>query len=165
MSDYCVVVVDSVRARFFTLEPVEPGATEGGPNLREHPELANPDAELHDNAMWSNTKSGRNRAGGGGQAHGYDDHRDDHADEFRRRFARAVAQRAAELVGKSGSSNVVIAADKRMLGILRGELDPLMQTGVKVVDVAKDLGKLAAHELQRHLAKEGLVPERRNPER
>jgi protein required for attachment to host cells len=50
-----------------------------------------------------------------------------------------------------------------MLGLLRNELDPLLKTGVKVHDIAKDLGKLSAHEVHRYLAKAKLLPARKNP--
>ena len=41
MSECCVVVVDSARARFFTLEATQMPETEGGPNLIEKEDLVN----------------------------------------------------------------------------------------------------------------------------
>ncbi|MDX1487101.1 MAG: host attachment protein [Acidiferrobacterales bacterium] len=163
MSDYCIVVADGARARFFTLEPVESPETQGGPNLVECNDLVNPEQKAHTGQLWSDAKSGRNRAGGGGQAHGYDDHRSSHVDEFKRRFARGVAQQAADLVQTSSARTVILVAQKRMLGFLRVELDVLLKNGVSVHAVAKDLSKLASHELHRYLAKERLVPPRKHP--
>lgn len=163
MNQTSVVVVNGSRARFFTLEPAQLGSIEGGPNLREREDLINPDVESHDQELWTETKSGRNRAPGGGPAHGYDDHRDEHLDEFKRRFAREVAREAAGLVKETGSERLVLAAQKRMLGFLREELDPLLQTGVKVVEVTKDLSKMSAQELHQYLAREKVLPARKRP--
>ncbi len=164
MNHTSVVVVNGSRARFFILEPAELGSAEGGPNLREREDMINPDVEVHERELWTELKSGRNRPGGGGQAHGYDDHRDEHLDEFKRRFAREVAREAAGLVRETGSQRLVLAAQKRMLGFLREALDPLLQTGVKVIEVTKDLSKMPPHELHQYLAREKLVPPRRRPE-
>jgi protein required for attachment to host cells len=84
-------------------------------------------------------------------------------DEFKRRFARSVAQTAVRVVQSNHSKNVIVAAQKRMLGFLRSELDPLLKTGVKVHDIGKDLGKLSPHEVHQYLAKEKLLPARKNP--
>jgi len=163
MSEYVVVVADGSRARFFTLEPAEIPEIEGGPNLVEREDLANPERELPDRELWSEVKTGRNRAPNGGPAHGYDDHRAQHEAEYERRFARAVAERAAALAAANGTRRVVIAAEKRMLGFLRNELGSLERAGVEVREVARDLSKLGARQIHEHLAKEGALPRRRNP--
>lgn len=163
MSDYCIVAADGARARFFTLEPAASPDTQGGPNLTERKGIMNPEQEAHTGQLWSDVKTGRNRAPRSGQAHGYDDHRAQHVDEFKRRFARSVAQEAARLVQRSHSKIVILAAQKRMLGFLRSELNPLLKTGVKVHHIAKDLSKLAPQELHRYLAKEELLPPRKHP--
>jgi protein required for attachment to host cells len=163
MSDYSVVVVDGARARFFTLEPADSPETEGGPNLVERRDLVNPEQKIHSGHLWSDAKTGRNRAGGGGQAHGYDDHREQHVDEFKRRFAREIAQEAARVAQDNNARNIVLVAQKRMLGFLRSELDPLLKNGVSISEIAKDVSKLAPQELHRYLAKVKILPARRNP--
>lgn len=159
MSDCIVVVADAARARLFTLEPARSPDTEGGPNLVERKDLVNPEQR----PPWSDPKSGRNRAPGGGQAHGYDDHRTQHTDVLKRRFARSVAQETAQLQQSCKARNVILVAQKRMLGFLRTELGTLLKNEGKVQAVAKDLSKLAPQELHQHLAKDGLVPARRGP--
>ncbi len=163
MSEYCVVVADGARARFFTLEPVESPGTESGPNLVERKDLVNPEQRAHSAQLWSDAKTGRNRVAGSGQAHGYDDHRTRHAAEFKRRFARNVAQEAARVVQTNGAKNLILVAQKRMLGFLRDELDTLLKNGITVHAVAKDLCKLAPQEVHKYLAKETALPPRRNP--
>lgn len=162
MNQNCVVVAGGTRARFFTLEEAKCPELESGPNLREINDMINPEGDMRDKQLWSDMKSGRNR-GAGGSAHGYDDHRTQHEDEFDRRFARSVAQEAARITRDSTTRSLVLVAQKRILGILRSELEPLMKSGIAIRELAKDLTKLAPIELQAHLAREQLVPERRQP--
>ncbi|MFQ6021964.1 MAG: host attachment protein [Acidiferrobacterales bacterium] len=162
MSEYCVVIADGARARLFTLEPAESPDMEGGPNLKERQHLVNPE-RVHTGPLWSDAKTGRNRAPAGGQAHGYDDHRTQHVHEFKRRFARSVAQQTARLVQAYGARSVILAAQKRMLGFLRGELGPLLKNGVHVHAIAKDLCKFAPHDVHKYLSKETSLPPRKNP--
>lgn len=163
MSEYCVVVADAARARLFTLEPAGSPDVEGGPNLVERNDLVNPEQRLRDAQRWSDIKTGRNRVPGGGQAHGYDDHRDRHIDEWKRRFARSVAHEAAALVQRTKVRSLIVVAQKRMLGFLRTELAAALKNDCSVHALAKDLSKLAPQDLHQHLAKAGLVPARRVP--
>ena len=162
MSDCCVVTVDGIRARFFTLERTRQPAIESGPNLVEEREaLINTEVELPGRELWSDIKTGRNAANG--MAHGYDDHRDQHVDEFKRRFAKLVAEQAVQLAERNGAKKLVVAAEKQMLGFLRGALIISPKAGFAVHELAKDLSRLSPLELQGHLAMEGLVPARQRP--
>ena len=162
MSDYCVVSVDGTRARFFTLEPARQPAVESGPSLVETGEsLINAEMELSSRELWSDTKTGRNAANG--MAHSYDDHRDQHMDEFKRRFAKRVAESAVQLAERRGVKNLVVVAEKQMLGFLRGEIRISPKAGFKLRELAKDLSRLSPQDLQGHLAAEGLVPPRNRP--
>jgi protein required for attachment to host cells len=164
MNGYCVVVAAAGgRARLFTLEPARYPEVESGPNLVEQQDLVDPERESSGQELWANAKSGRNRAPGGGPAHGYDDHREQHRDESERRFARQVAQEAVRLAREQAARTIVLAAEKRMLGFMREALDSLAREGVAVRELAKDLSKLPPLDLHEHLAREGLVPARRNP--
>lgn len=159
MSDYCVVVVDGARARLFSLEPVPEGELGGGPNLVERGDLTQPEGAMKGDELWSNTKSGHNR--GGSQAHAFDDHREQHSDEFRRRFARHVAEEAVRLTDSQHASQLVLAAEKRMLGFLREAFASSRPAGLNVTELAKDLSKLPTRDLHQFLAQEKLLPERR----
>jgi len=162
MSDYCVVTVDGIRARFFTLERARQPAMESGPNLVEEREaLINTELDLPGRELWSDTKTGRNAANG--MAHSYDDHRDQHTDEFKRRFAKLVAEQAVKLAEREGAKKLVVAAEKQMLGFLRGALNVSPKAGFAVHELAKDLSRLSPLEIQGHLATEGLVPARQRP--
>lgn len=158
MSDYCAVVTDAARARLFTLEPVEFPEVQSGPRLIEREAFVNPEKDLPESELFSTSKAGRNRAPQGGPSHGYDDHRSQHTDEYERRFARVVADETMKLAQAHGARQVVLAAQPRMLGFLRQELDTLTRNGIEVRELAKDLSKLSATQVHDHLAKEKLLP-------
>ncbi len=164
MSHDCIIVADSARARFFTLTPAANPDTDYSPNLVEVDDLIQAEKEASQGSLWSDHHSGRNRGKNGGSSHRYDDHRAQHSEELDRRFARDVAQVAANMARRKKTHNVVLVAEKRMLGILRSTLDPVIKTGVSIRELAKDLSKLNPLELHEHLAREQLIPPRRSPE-
>ncbi|ROR34627.1 host attachment protein [Inmirania thermothiophila] len=158
MTRYCVIVAGQGCARFFELRPAEHPELESGPNLVETASLTNEDAS---GEVWSDPKSGRNRAPGGGGAHGYDDHREGHMAEFERRFARRIGETAARMLRRH-PARLVLVAEKRMLGHLRQSLNG-SAAGVTVQEVAKDLCRMAPMEIHERLAEDGLLPRRRPP--
>lgn len=158
MNQYSIIVAGGSRARFFTLEAAQFPEMESGPRLVEQKDLINTENKMHDGSLWSEARSGRNRAPNGGPAHGYDDHRSQHEDEFERRFAREIAEEATRQIKSSRAQHVILVAQKRMLGFLRGAIDPLQKSGVAIREIAKDLGKLPARDLHEHLSRENLLP-------
>jgi protein required for attachment to host cells len=163
MSEYCVVVANGARARFFVLEDAEVPELEGGPNLVELGlDLINPEKELADRDLFSQ-KHGRNRAPGGGPTHIYDDHREQHDEEFVRRFARRIAQETVRRAHTYSRPNIVLVAQKRTLGFLRPALDSALRNGFSVREIPKDLSKLSPTELHEHLARDRVLPPRRAP--
>ena len=160
MSDYCVIVADGARARFFTLEPVEMPELETGPNLVEQQDLINPEAETPGQALWSDVKGGRNRSSSG-SAHGYDDHRTQHETEFLIRFAKVIAEEAGRFTAKRHTKHLVLASDKTMLGFLREALNTSPPHVQDIHDLAKNLGKFNTIDIHQHLADAGLLPKRR----
>jgi len=160
MNHYCVIVADRSRARFFCLDPVAVPELESGPNLVEIRDLVNPEASLSGRETWSETKSGRNMARGGGSAHGYDDHRDSHEEEFSRRFAGRIAEGAHDLLRQYRPRCLVLAASSHMLGLLRGALTLPAGSNVELRETGKDLTHMPPLEIHRHLTGAGLLPAR-----
>ncbi|GAB4353109.1 MAG: host attachment protein [Gammaproteobacteria bacterium] len=162
MSDCFVVVAAGSCARFFTLEPAEFPEMESGPNLVEQHRIENEEWTFHGDEVYSDTKSGRNRGRGGAGAHGYDDHRNQHHDEIERRFARDIAEEMQRITKKYHPKKIVLVAQKKLLGNLRGNLQT---NGSEVVieELAKDLCKFGPNEVHQHLAKAKLLPPRRSP--
>jgi protein required for attachment to host cells len=159
MNQYCVVVANGARARFFTLEDVDSPETEYGPNLIEKLDLANPEHELNGTEIYSDNNGG-NRSKNG-QSHAYDDHRDRHSEEQERRFANSIAEQCAKM-GKSSNNGIVLVSQKRMLGHLRQAMESKLK-GISTQELAKDLSKLSPMELHEHLARENLIPKRQAP--
>ncbi len=162
MSECFVIVASGGCARFFSLEPVEFPEMESGPNLVERGRLDNAEWGTHGAAVWSDIKSGRNRAPGGAGAHRYDDHRSQHQDELERRFAREIADEMQRMTKSLHPRRVVLVAQKHLLGALRGVLRT-NGAQVSVEELAKDLCKLGAREVHSHLAKADLLPPCRSP--
>lgn len=162
MNRYLVVVADAVRARFFHMEEAGDPSLESGPDLVEDEVLLNPEQAMADRDVFSESKSGRNRTRGT-SPHGYDDHREKHADENNRKFARHVAKETISRAGKKSARYVVIAADKRMLGMLRSRLADSANAKWEIREYAGDISKLAPRALHKHLAGKKLIPPRRRP--
>jgi len=163
MSDYCVVVTGGARARFFTLEPVDFPEFESGPRLVHCGELFNPEKEMAERDLFTDSKTGRGRAPHGGPAHGYDDRRARREGEFDRRFARKVLEETKRLAQANQARYVVLVAGAPMLGCLRQELDIILKHGMAVHKLAKDMTKLSPLQIHNHLAKEKVLPARKKP--
>lgn len=156
MNQFCVVVADTSHARFFTLEDTRMPEIESGPNLVEQKSIENP--ESPDRLDWSNLKSGRNRASGGGPAHGYDDHRQQHEIESERRFANHIVDECRQLKATHKANNIILVASKQMLGLLRKAYG---SHEAPASELARDLTKLTPRKLHEHLSRAKLLPERR----
>jgi len=162
MANYCVVVASGAHARFFTLQRSEAPLLESGPKLIQRGELSNPEKEIPRRDLYADPKSGRSRAPHGGPAHGYDDHRSQHEDECDRRFALEVLKKASGFARSEQAHHLVLIAPARMLGCLRQHLEIILKQGMKVHELAKDISKLHSAEIHDYLAKEGLLPARKN---
>ncbi|HSI21422.1 MAG TPA: host attachment protein [Methylophilaceae bacterium] len=161
MLNIIVVVANGSRARFFSLQNAETPEYESSPRMVEHETLVNPEQAAAGKDLWTDTRSGSNRGGGGGGVHRYDDHREQHRVEYERRFVQSVAGETAALARTAGAVRVVVTADNRMLGMLRGELH--RNNGFELKEVAKDYSKFSVHELHEQLASMNLIPARRKP--
>lgn len=158
-----VLIADSARARFFLmLEPGHPDYA-SGPRLREEQDLVNPEGQLTGTDLYENTKSGRGQAGGGGAAHGLDDHREGHQREMTKRFAKRIAGAAAEhfLAGETGK--LVVVTPARMLGTLRPLLAEALPKKVSVDEVQSDLSWHALPKIEEVLERRGLLAPRQTP--
>ncbi|MDY7015850.1 MAG: host attachment protein [Cyanobacteriota bacterium] len=160
MSDFLVAVVNGTRARFLTLEEAQFPQYESGPNLVERQELLNEAKEMRGQELWANLKTGRNH-GGGGQAHGYDDHRQNHLSEFGRRFASAIATDITNLAREHHPQQLLLVAEPQILGLLREALTGVLPKQLDIREITKDLCKLKPLELHEYLATKNLLPMRK----
>lgn len=144
-----VVVANGAQVRFFNLQDAEDPAMESGPRLVEQECLTNPQQEAPGRELWTDG------------AHGYDDHRDQHRAEYGRRFLQQAAETLKRLAAKNKVTRVVVAAEARVLGMLRQLLQG--KNGFDLLEVGKDYSKFSAHQLQAQLAMLGMIAPCRRP--
>lgn len=160
MSQYLVTAMNGATARFFTLESSLSPEYDSDLKLVEHEGIISPERGLSGEALWSNTKSGRNR-GASGQAHSYDDHRQSHRVEFERRFAQSIATQLLNLAQTHQAQQLILIAEPQILGLIREVCIPLLPRQLKVNELARDLCHLKPQELHKYLAEKGELPSRR----
>lgn len=151
MNNSLITVIDGAKARFLTLEPAEFPDYGFNPRLIEHEGLLNPAKTIHDQDLWSSTKTGCNR-GSTGQSHNYDDHRTKHIVEFERRFAHAIATHITQLTQIHHVQQLLLIAEPQILGLTRDALAHALPKNLKKVEIAKDLCRLSPHKLYKYLA-------------
>ncbi len=163
MLNYLVVVADGARARFFKLVPAEFPEIESSPNLVELKDFVNTEIDEKGRELWSDLKTGRGKAPGDGPAHGYDDHRERHRDEIERRFAHETGAEILKQAAAEKADRVIVAAESRMLGMLREAIEGKLPAAARLIERAEDLSKLSPQDLHAHLAREELLPPRKPP--
>ncbi len=154
-----VAIIDSTKARFFTLDLEQLPDEEFGPNLIERKALSNPAKEIAGQELWANIKTGRNR-GAANQAHSYDDHRQNHIIEFERRFAQNISDQIISLIRVYKSKHLILVAEPQVLGYVRESLIPMLPQNLELRELAKDLCKLKIKEIHEYLANKKLLPAR-----
>ena len=160
MSRFSIVVADRVRARFFAVDPPPAHRPESDPpKLREVEALTDSEGALKGNELFANARSGTNRAPGGREFE-YDDHRERHRQEVERRFAARIAKTLATFVRSRALEKLVIAAEPRMLGLLRHELNGKLN-GVELHELAENLSGMTPEQIQSALSRTGALPDSR----
>lgn len=159
----CIVVADSARARFITLEIPEDPQTDGGARLVEHDDLVNPDAEVPERGLFSD-RAGRAHASPRGAAHALDDHREGHQREIERRYVRRLVEHADRFVKAQQATRLVLVAEPRLLGTLREQLPSERFRAVDIVEVGENVSRRPLDQIQSVLALRGVVPAARAPQ-
>jgi protein required for attachment to host cells len=126
------------------------------PKLREVESLTDAEGSMKGNEIFSNTRSGTTGSAGG-QQHTYDDHREGHRQEVERQFAKRVAQTIGVVVRDRAAEKLVIAAEPRMLGLLRTTMTGVLTDGTKVLELSEDLSRHTPEKIQSALAKRGAL--------
>lgn len=157
MARTCILVADRARARFLIPERLREGAPFAETiRLRELDALVDPEGEMTGNEVFSNTRSGTNRAPRGA-TYEYDDHRARHREEVERRFARRVADRLADFVREWEVEKLVLAVQPHMLGLLRPVLSEKLPAGVETIELPEDLSWHAPPQIQAALKRHGAL--------
>jgi protein required for attachment to host cells len=124
--------------------------------LREVEVLTDPEGSMKGNEMFSETRSGSDRAPGGAR-YAYDDHRESHRDEVERRFAKRIAESIAELARSRSAERLVLSADPRLLGLLRKSMNGTLPNGTELIELPEDLSGQSPERIQATLVRRGAL--------
>ena len=155
MNQYCVVVANGSQAKFFTLENSEFPELESSPTLVEATTITHPDytAIRKDRPLHGQEAS---------SARPVTAVSDNHIQERNKKFLKTIAKEADKMNKDFNFSEMVLVSQKRLISDLRLAVTDKVK-GVHTQELAKDLSKLGPRELHNYLAKEKLLPIRRNP--
>lgn len=154
MSRYLLITADGARARLLAYETKVPGPR--AVHLVERADLVNPEFQRLPHEKYRGRRRGA-RSRVLGHFYTVSDHRSKHDAEVERQFASRVMEEGSRLAKDLGVRDVVIAADPRMLGLLRGARD-LSKEGFVAHELASDLTRMPPVELERRISKEGILP-------
>lgn len=152
MSGTTLLVADGSRARFFAVDPFR-----GVLRFDEREVLVEPERNLKGTETWTEARSGRKQAPGGGPAHEMDSHRNRHREEVEDRFAKRIAKKAASFARREGRDYLVVVAEPRMLGLLRPRLDADLPASVRRAEIGEDLSWHTLTHIRRVLERRGVL--------
>ena len=158
MNRTCIVVADAQHARFFAVEASD--APRDRMKLVERLSLANPAMEAARRGGAGSVKTERVSNRQAGDVHPIEPRRQQHRLELERRFGREISRQAAEITRTWDDGTVVLAADPRLLGLMREEMRGALKPVIELKELAKDYVRLTPEELHDHLALNHLVPAR-----
>lgn len=164
MNRTCIVVADGRIARFYGIEAAD--SPRESTTLVERAQIVD-GVELRDlgRSMTGRVRTETNTNREAGPVHPIGAQRERHRIELERRFGQEVADKAGDLTRDWKEGVVVLVADPRLLGLMRGALRAALSKGVELKELAKDYTHLALPDLHDHLARNGLLPVRRAEER
>jgi protein required for attachment to host cells len=147
-----MIVADSARARFFSIEWPDDVELESSPKLVEHDDLVNPDAQLSEREVFSD-RAGSGTSSSGSPRHAFDEHREQRKRMSAERFAHQVVERALARPG----AHCVLVADTRTLGLLRKAIGGSIPASA-LTAVAADLTRQAGAKVLDNLVQRGVLP-------
>ena len=77
--------------------------------------------------------------------------------QVEKQFAKRVAESIGVAVRERAPQKLVIAADPRMLGLLRGSMTKALTNGTEVLELSEDLSRHTPEGIQSALAKRGAI--------
>lgn len=151
MHSYLVAVVDGAHARFFSLTADEFSEVElSSPHLNEHSSLNNTEKPM--------ATKGANNNLIGRKHHGHRHEKTTQHEEINRRFANKVAQHIGTLAESFNGHHLILVAEPHILGHLRDSLSHQVATKMSIYELAKDLCRLSAHDLEKYLISKQVLP-------
>jgi hypothetical protein len=161
MANHLIVVVNRVKARFFTLEPINYPKNASSPKIVEIFSLLNPEGMLQLKELYTDPTPGRGSVPAGGSIHDYQDKRENHMEELRRRFAVKISARIHSLTKVNNYGTVIVAPSAKMRRFLYPHLDILALKGIAVYKVPKNMINFSPTKIHNLLANYGLAPKQK----
>lgn len=156
MSNTCIVVADSARARLFTVMSDENPRRKL--RLVEQLVLVNPESQACGKNSIGRVKTDRNTNRQAGPGHPIGAQRERHQLEHERRFGGEIVERAAALVANWSEGRMLLIAEPRLLGLMREPLRRALKRTIKLEELAKDYSGLSTAELERQFVSQRLLP-------
>jgi len=149
MTNCFVIAADGARARMFVLE--KDAALRAGSRLVEKIDLVNTDARARGKDA-PRVRSERNTSRQAGPMHPQDAERDWHRAEVEGRFAREIVAHASSMVKAGAADKLILAAEPRMLGLVRRSLRTVIAKRVTISEIARNYTHLTPTRLHKQLA-------------
>jgi protein required for attachment to host cells len=140
-----VVVADRTRARF-----IETDLAQSEPRFEERDGLADDTARLQNHELVTDKAGRRTGMDGPGNRGTSDTGSADYHREAAENFAREIARRLEADANRNAFDQLVICAEPRFLGFLRGAM-PKRLEGLVVGEVHKDLAQSRLEEIRTHV--------------
>ena len=145
---YCVVAANGLRARFFVVE--ETGHSRARYRLAERTDLINAEYSAR-GVKAPGVRTERNTNRQLGPVHPTGEKRVQHRADIERHFACDIAGQLGKLAGRWKSGTVLLAANPKMLGLLRDGARTALPAGVLLECMARDYTALTPGALAQQL--------------
>ena len=161
MADHLIVVVNRVKARFFTIKPVNYPINAHGPKIIEIFSLVNPKAILQSVQLYADAKLLRGSPSSDRSVQ--DDHNkpENLMGKLRRRFAVKISARIHKLINENNFRSVIVAPSTKMHRFLYPHLEILALKGPIVYKVPKNMINFSPSKIHNLLANYGLTPKQK----
>jgi protein required for attachment to host cells len=147
MDNTCLIVADGSRARLFVVVPFD--SPRRKLRLEQQAILVNKETTIRGRSGAGQVKSERNTNRQAGPVHPIGAERDRHRLEHERRFGSEIVERAMDLTAGWQQGVMILIAEPRLLGLMRGRLRTALKSEIKLEELAKDYNGLSIAELER----------------
>lgn len=162
MSKYLVVVADTQRARFFTLQDSLTPEIESSPRLVEEQNLLNSEGSKSGIKTRGSSASGSNHSGSGG-VYAFDNHQNKRALDELRRFTGTIMKEALKQAKKASAHTLIFVAGRKTLGVIRAAVANITQKGLDILDCDLEITGEIPSKIHALLARRKLVPAMKRP--
>lgn len=147
MQTTCLIVADGARARLFFVVPDE--APRRRIRLVEQAALVNQETKARGRNGTGLVNSERNTNRQAGPVHPVGAQRERHRLEHERRFGAEIVEKAVALTEDWKEGVIVLIAEPRLLGLMRGRLREALGKQIALVQLAKDYSGLSTAALEK----------------